>query len=467
MFYLYNIINMKSVVLQYHFAITVLVVLGMTAMSLHVFFNTAFDKIQKRWFLSTFLLLSIASTAELTRDILTYYPKNPLFFKITTLIEFSIAPFIPILIIGDCGLRKTAKRMFIPLILHSIFEIAVCPFDKVFSISETGKYKHEELYIVYIAVYMIGIIYAFSRMYFVSRNFKNRDKWTIISIIILLTVGISIQTFINSNIKTDFITTAIGVAIAYTYYDDLIQQDILEDIKKKNEKISNIQNQMVSGLAEVIDSRDGNTGQHVKRTSEYVKILAKRAQSQGYEKDILTDSYIDMLYRCAPLHDIGKISIKDDILNKIGPLTPDEKAAIEKHTTEGTKLIKAILTGIADEEYLSIAQCITEYHHEKWDGTGYPHNISGKSIPLCARLLSIADVYDALTSVRSYKQAYSNDQAFALINEGAGTFFDPTLVRYFLEVREQIIIEQHALQTESSNANFKGFDILFQASQGA
>nr|MCR5607260.1 hypothetical protein [Treponema sp.] len=166
---------MESIVLQYHFAITLLVVLGMTAMSLHVFFNNALNKIQKRWFLSTFILLSIASSAELARDILTYYPKNPLIFKIMTLIEFSIAPFIPILIIGDCGLRKTAKRIFIPLILHSIFELAVCPFDKVFSISKTGEYRHEELYIVYVAVYMIGIIYAFSRMYFVSRKFKNRD----------------------------------------------------------------------------------------------------------------------------------------------------------------------------------------------------------------------------------------------------------------------------------------------------
>ena len=210
------------------------------------------------------------------------------------------------------------------------------------------------------------------------------------------------------------------------------------DLRERNEKMLRIQNNTVIGLANLIESRDGDTGEHVKRTSLYVNMLAKAARDRGYYRDILTDEYIDLLTKAAPLHDIGKIAISDTILNKPGRLTPQEFDTMKNHARLGGQMVREAIGGIEADDYIQIASDVATYHHEKWDGSGYCDGLSGNSIPLCARIMAIADVFDALITKRCYKEAMPVDEAFDIIDKSAGSHFDPDLARIFLEIRDEI-----------------------------
>lgn len=211
-----------------------------------------------------------------------------------------------------------------------------------------------------------------------------------------------------------------------------------EAIQEHNRKMLYLQNNTIIGMANLIESRDGETGEHVKRTSAYVGILAKAAQKRGKYMEILNDEYIDLLEKAAPLHDIGKIAVPDSILQKPGKLTEEEFEKMKLHTSEGGKIIRDVLGKIEDVEYLQIAEQVATYHHEKWNGQGYPYGISGEDIPVCARIMAVADVFDALVSKRCYKQAMPVDKAFDIIKESSGLQFDPELAKIFIEIRPEI-----------------------------
>lgn len=205
-----------------------------------------------------------------------------------------------------------------------------------------------------------------------------------------------------------------------------------------NEKMLYLQNTTIIGMATMIESRDGDTGEHVKRTSTYVSMLAQAAQDAGYQSEILTDSYIELLIKAAPLHDIGKIMVSDTILLKPGKLTEEEFEKIKLHACEGGRIVRDVIGGIGDEDYINIASEVAAYHHEKWDGTGYNEGLSGEDIPLCARIMAVADVFDALVSKRCYKEKFPVDEAFKIIKDSAGTHFDPALVDIFLSIRPEV-----------------------------
>lgn len=224
-------------------------------------------------------------------------------------------------------------------------------------------------------------------------------------------------------------------------YKNDLERDVEQKsaaLREHSEKMLRIQNSTIIGLANLIESRDGETGGHVKRTSKYVNMLAKAAQAAGYRTDVLTDEYIDLLGRAAPLHDIGKISVSDNILKKPGKLTEEEYSIMKTHARNGGKMIRDVIGGIENAEYVDIAADIAAYHHEKWDGTGYGEGLSGEDIPLCARIMSVADVFDALISERCYKRPFTLDEAFTIIRESAGSHFDPTLAELFLGLRSEI-----------------------------
>lgn len=224
-------------------------------------------------------------------------------------------------------------------------------------------------------------------------------------------------------------------------YKNNLERDVATKtaaLVKHNELMMNLQDNVIIGLANLIESRDGETGGHVKRTAKYVGMLARAAQSSGYKSDILTDDYIDLLERAAPLHDIGKIAVSDMILKKPGKLTNEEYEIMKTHASLGGKMIRDVIGGIENEEYVRIAEDIASYHHEKWDGSGYCAGLSEDKIPLCARIMALADVFDALVSERYYKKAFTLDEAFKIIEESAGTHFDPTLARLFLGLRKDI-----------------------------
>lgn len=198
-----------------------------------------------------------------------------------------------------------------------------------------------------------------------------------------------------------------------------------------HERVSGMQSGMITFMAEVVENRDDNTGGHIRRTAEYVAGIAKELKTQGKYSDILTDRYISDMVIAAPLHDIGKIHIPDAVLNKPGRLTEEEFEVMKTHTTAGEELLIHAKAELGESEYLNMAVEMAAYHHEWWNGKGYPYGISGEEIPLCARIMAVADVFDALTSKRCYKSAMPSEKAYAIIREESGTHFDPAVVEAF------------------------------------
>ncbi len=198
-----------------------------------------------------------------------------------------------------------------------------------------------------------------------------------------------------------------------------------------HEQISGMQSGMITFMAEVVENRDDNTGGHIRRTAEYVERIAKELKRQGVYSNILTDRYVSNMVVAAPLHDIGKIHIPDVVLNKPGKLTAEEFEIMKSHSSAGEELLTHAKTELGESEYLNMAVEMAAYHHEWWNGKGYPYGISGEEIPLCARIMAVADVFDALTSKRCYKNAMSLEKAYAIIREESGTHFDPAVVDAF------------------------------------
>lgn len=209
-------------------------------------------------------------------------------------------------------------------------------------------------------------------------------------------------------------------------------------VEAKTEKLESIQQQVIISFANMIEMRDDVTGDHVKRTSEYVRILAEGAARAGVYADVLTPEYIQVLCKAAPLHDVGKIVVSDTVLCKPGRLTTEEFDKIKQHSSMGGQIIGEVLNEVGNDSYLETAKDMASYHHERWDGTGYPSRLCGEQIPLCARIMAVADVFDALVSKRSYKEAFTYDQAFDIIASSSGSHFDPRLVDVFLSLREEI-----------------------------
>lgn len=232
-----------------------------------------------------------------------------------------------------------------------------------------------------------------------------------------------------------------GYILVFTDITEYVKENVelVKKVEKQNTDLEIIQKKIIISFANMIELRDDITGHHVKRTSEYVKILVTKLIEKGLYKEILTPKYAEETVQAAPLHDIGKIAIDDSILKKKGKLTDEEFDKIKEHPVIGAQMLDDILKEVESNEYLTIARNMAYYHHEKWDGTGYPLGISKDDIPLSARIMAIADVFDALTSKRTYKEAMSYDKAFEIIEESSGKHFDPKLVQAFLEAKDEVI----------------------------
>ena len=228
------------------------------------------------------------------------------------------------------------------------------------------------------------------------------------------------------------------------------QNNLKNDVNKKTEQLQKMQEQMVYGFAALVENKNMVTGGHIKRTSEYVDAIARELKKEGYFTDILTDSYMEKLHLVAPLHDIGKVSIPETILDKPTKLSAEEYEVIKTHSKNGAKIIEQTMGKTGDDEYISMAKEVATYHHEKWNGFGYPEGLSGENIPLHARIMAVADVFDALVSDRPYKNAYPIDIAFRIIEEESGNHFDPIVAGAFLRIRPSIEHLHHHL----SDMNF-------------
>jgi len=232
-----------------------------------------------------------------------------------------------------------------------------------------------------------------------------------------------------SRLKAHFVDTSSARTLR-------VNNEYLEfEVAKRMRQLAALQDVTILALASLAETRDSGTGKHLKRTQHYMRALGNQLKTHPRFADFLSDGMVDVLFKCAPLHDIGKVGIPDRILLKPGHYEPEEFEIMKAHPTLGRDAI-ANAQKIAGEpiEFLETAKEIIYSHHEKWDGSGYPQGLDGDEIPIAARLMALADVYDALISHRVYQDSMSHEQATQIIVEGRGQHFDPDVVDAFLEL---------------------------------
>ena len=218
--------------------------------------------------------------------------------------------------------------------------------------------------------------------------------------------------------------------------------EYIEDSRKKAKQLEKMQNGLIYVLADLVESRDKLTGDHIKKTAAYTKIITDQLKENGCYTDILTDEYCENIVSSAPLHDIGKIVVPDAILNKPGKLTDEEFAIMKTHAAAGGEILRQALEAVSvsenDSGYLQEAIRMASYHHEKWNGKGYPEGLAGEDIPLSARIMAVADVFDALVSKRCYKDGFPFEKAMSIIEESSGSHFDPNIAAAFIQASDRV-----------------------------
>ena len=223
--------------------------------------------------------------------------------------------------------------------------------------------------------------------------------------------------------------------------------ELQNEVEEKTKRIVEMNDSFILGMATMVESRDNSTGGHIKRTSEGVRILINEILKDNTLN--ISNEFAKNIIKAAPMHDLGKIAVDDAILRKPGRFTPEEFELMKKHSEEGAKIIEEIVDEKYDKYFKEIAINVAHYHHERVDGSGYPKGLKGDEIPLEARIMAIADVYDALVSKRVYKEKFSFEKAYSIIMEGMGTQFDKKLEKYFVDAREKL--EEYYESIEGQN----------------
>lgn len=217
---------------------------------------------------------------------------------------------------------------------------------------------------------------------------------------------------------------------------DTYNEDLRKEVEDKTRHIVEMHDNLIMSLAMMVESRDNSTGGHIKRTSKGVRILIDELIKENPEG--LSDEFCRDVIKAAPMHDLGKINVDDAVLRKPGRFTDEEYEKMKHHAEEGARVIHRILLQTDDESFKSVAENVAHYHHERWDGSGYPTGLAGEAIPLEARIMAVADVYDALVSRRVYKEAFDFEKADRIIMEGMGTQFDPSLKAAYIAARPRL-----------------------------
>ena len=217
---------------------------------------------------------------------------------------------------------------------------------------------------------------------------------------------------------------------------DNYNEDLQNEVSEKTRHIVEMHDNLIMSLAVMVESRDNSTGGHIKRTSVGVRILIEEMVKAGAPG--ITEEFCHNMAKAAPMHDLGKIAVDDAVLRKPGRFTPEEFEKMKAHAAEGARVIHEILKKTDDEPFKVLAENVAHYHHERWDGSGYPEGLKGEEIPFEARIMAVADVYDALVSKRVYKERMSFEKADSIIMEGMGTQFDPSLEKYYVSARPRL-----------------------------
>lgn len=293
---------------------------------------------------------------------------------------------------------------------------------------------------------MAGIYILLSIITFFRRwsSIESHKRVSIFTYLMMLTVVASIKMIFPQLLITSIGVTAIILGI------------YLNQENPAMKRLENYHSEMVTNFATLVENRDAGTGGHIRRTSIYVKLLAEELKKRGIYRNVLTRDYINELEMAAPLHDIGKISVPDNILCKPGKLTDEEYEIMKRHTVSGGKIIHDTFGRTERSMYGDMAYQVAMYHHEKWNGKGYPEGKKRDEIPLCARIMAVADVFDAVSQNRCYREAMPLDRCFEIIADGSGKDFEPILADVFLDMREQIeLVHRQINDIEPENKSGK------------
>ncbi len=257
--------------------------------------------------------------------------------------------------------------------------------------------------------------------------------------------------FVTKPFVPDILLSRVSKTIELDQYRHKLEDMVdiqAQKIMESSMRLNRIQDSVVVGMANLIESRDGSTGKHVKNTQNYVRMIATELLSRGLFTEELIPAYIEELCKAAPLHDVGKIKIPDAILQKPGRLTPEEFETMKLHTTHSRQIIQTIIGDIEDEHYVRLVEDIALYHHERWDGRGYPTGLTESDIPLSARIMAVADVFDALYEERCYKPPVRPiERIMQIMSEGRGTQFDPVILDVFMDMLPQLKEVLHIMDT--------------------
>jgi len=277
-----------------------------------------------------------------------------------------------------------------------------------------------------ILVYTLIIIISFSKNLKLYLKYQNN----------------TLQEVVNGNLNAKVPVSSVdefGLMATYT-------NEMIKSLKSQTEMVQLTQDVAILSLASLAETRDNETGAHIMRTQKYVLALANALKNEENFKEELTEKNIDLMYKSAPLHDIGKVGIPDNILLKPAKLTDDEFKIMKRHPNYGKKALEKAAGVLGTNSFLNYAEEIAFTHHEKWNGSGYPRKLKGEEIPVSGRLMAVADVYDALISKRIYKEAFSHDKAKEIIVNESGKHFDPKVIEAFIKIENEFvrIAEEHS-----------------------
>lgn len=327
------------------------------------------------------------------------------------------------------GLPQKKSRvalLFSPFLINVILVVVYIPDLKYYE-GELSNYSMGLS--AYTCFAMAGVYILLSLLIFFGRwrYIEKQKRVSIFTYLFVLACITGYQMIYPQSLLSSICVTIIVLGVYINQENPLV------------EELAHYHNEMITGFATLVENKDGSTGGHIRRTTTYVKLLAEELRYRGYYKEVLTKDYMKNLRLAAPMHDIGKISVPDVILQKPGRLTEEEFEIIKLHTVNGGKIIQETFGHLENEQYAQMAYEVARFHHEKWNGKGYPEGLKRKEIPLCARIMAIADVFDALSEKRCYKEAMPLDKCFEIIQDGSGQDFDPVLVEVFLDIKEKVM----------------------------
>ena len=409
--------------MSFYNVIILVCVLSMVTMVIHVHNNVVFSEAKKRWFIATFILVAVCAVSECIGTNLSGHNTGRWIHYAITLTEFCVLPFIPVCMSFACEITKPAKVIGTISAVHVFIEVLMLFYGGIFYITADGVYHRGRFYIIYIIMYLIAYLYTLVIIALINRGYKSKDVGSVVMIVITVIAGL-IPSIIDGSIRIAYLCVTLLIIMEYMYFEALYEQDMQKKIAVHNESMSR---ELIRTLSYTLEAKDAYTKGHSMRVAEYTRIIASH---MDFDKET-----VEKLHFAATLHDIGKIGIPDTVLNKPGRLTDREFNVIKMHTTIGADILKNIDT-------IRYASDIARYHHERYDGYGYPDGLSGENIPIEARIVAIADTYDAMTSRRVYRRkVLSEDVIREEFDKNKGKQFDPGLTELFLRLLDEGLIK--------------------------